>query len=221
MARIENVLLGFVANFFDTLGIGSFASTTAWIKFRNLDPRRTDSGHAQRRPRAADHHAGHHLHDRDRRGAAHARVDGRCGRGRRLSGGGHRVEAAAPHDPDRHGSRAAHCRGAVRDEDRRRAAVRRQRARTQWRRAGLRSRRQLHARCTDAAGYRPVRAVPDAREPARHESDCCVPDHDGLVRVPDARRQSQVHPRAQVRQAYGNRPCASAASPACCSRRSS
>jgi uncharacterized membrane protein YfcA len=28
--------LGFVANFFDTLGIGSFASTTAWIKFRDL-----------------------------------------------------------------------------------------------------------------------------------------------------------------------------------------
>ncbi|MGB7905766.1 MAG: hypothetical protein WCF43_13790 [Steroidobacteraceae bacterium] len=35
MARIEKVFLGFVANFFDTLGIGSFASTTAWIKFRN------------------------------------------------------------------------------------------------------------------------------------------------------------------------------------------
>jgi uncharacterized membrane protein YfcA len=30
------MVLGFVANFFDTLGIGSFASTTAWIKFRNL-----------------------------------------------------------------------------------------------------------------------------------------------------------------------------------------
>jgi uncharacterized membrane protein YfcA len=30
------LVLGFVANFFDTLGIGSFASTTAWIKFRNL-----------------------------------------------------------------------------------------------------------------------------------------------------------------------------------------
>jgi uncharacterized membrane protein YfcA len=28
--------LGFVANFFDTLGIGSFATTTAWIKFRKL-----------------------------------------------------------------------------------------------------------------------------------------------------------------------------------------
>jgi uncharacterized membrane protein YfcA len=38
MARVENVLLGFVANFFDTLGIGSFASTTAWIKFRTLIP---------------------------------------------------------------------------------------------------------------------------------------------------------------------------------------
>jgi uncharacterized membrane protein YfcA len=38
MSRIAEVLLGFVANFFDTLGIGSFASTTAWIKFRNLIP---------------------------------------------------------------------------------------------------------------------------------------------------------------------------------------
>jgi uncharacterized membrane protein YfcA len=31
-----NMALGFVANFFDTLGIGSFASTTAWVKFRGL-----------------------------------------------------------------------------------------------------------------------------------------------------------------------------------------
>jgi uncharacterized membrane protein YfcA len=38
MARIESVLLGFVANFFDTLGVGSFASTTAWVKFRSLIP---------------------------------------------------------------------------------------------------------------------------------------------------------------------------------------
>lgn len=30
----EPVLLGFVANFFDTLGIGSFAPTTAYLKFR-------------------------------------------------------------------------------------------------------------------------------------------------------------------------------------------
>ncbi len=33
---LGGLVLGFVANFFDTLGIGSFASTTAWIKFRTL-----------------------------------------------------------------------------------------------------------------------------------------------------------------------------------------
>lgn len=34
----ESMGLGFVTNFFDTLGIGSFAPTTAWIKFRRLVP---------------------------------------------------------------------------------------------------------------------------------------------------------------------------------------
>lgn len=34
----EAVALGAVTNFFDTLGIGSFAPTTAWIKFRRLVP---------------------------------------------------------------------------------------------------------------------------------------------------------------------------------------
>lgn len=32
----EGLLLGAVTNFFDTLGIGSFAPTMAWLKFRNL-----------------------------------------------------------------------------------------------------------------------------------------------------------------------------------------
>ena len=36
----EAVLLGAVTNFFDTLGIGSFAPTMAWFKFRNLVPDR-------------------------------------------------------------------------------------------------------------------------------------------------------------------------------------
>lgn len=36
--RLESVALGAVANFFDTLGIGSFATTTAWLKFRKLVP---------------------------------------------------------------------------------------------------------------------------------------------------------------------------------------
>jgi len=36
----EAVVLGAVTNFFDTLGIGSFAPTTAWFKFRKMVPDR-------------------------------------------------------------------------------------------------------------------------------------------------------------------------------------
>ncbi|HEY2395077.1 MAG TPA: sulfite exporter TauE/SafE family protein [Rudaea sp.] len=47
----ESVALGAVANFFDTLGIGSFAPTTAWLKLRKLIPdsylpATLNSGHA-------------------------------------------------------------------------------------------------------------------------------------------------------------------------------
>jgi uncharacterized membrane protein YfcA len=38
--RPEAVLLGFVVSFFDTLGIGSFAPTAAWMKLRRLVPDR-------------------------------------------------------------------------------------------------------------------------------------------------------------------------------------
>jgi len=37
---IESMVLGAVVSFFDTLGIGSFAPTTAWLKFRKLVPDR-------------------------------------------------------------------------------------------------------------------------------------------------------------------------------------
>ena len=36
--RTEAVALGAVVNFFDTLGIGSFAPTTAWLKLRRMVP---------------------------------------------------------------------------------------------------------------------------------------------------------------------------------------
>ena len=36
----EAVVVGAIVNFFDTLGIGSFATTTAWLKFRNIVPDR-------------------------------------------------------------------------------------------------------------------------------------------------------------------------------------
>ena len=35
---LEDCLVGFVTNFFDTLGIGNFAPTTAWFKFRGRMP---------------------------------------------------------------------------------------------------------------------------------------------------------------------------------------
>jgi uncharacterized membrane protein YfcA len=38
--NVEPILLGAVVNFFDTLGIGSFAPTAAWLKFRKLVPDR-------------------------------------------------------------------------------------------------------------------------------------------------------------------------------------
>jgi hypothetical protein len=38
--RLEAVALGAITNFFETLGIGSFAPTMAWLKFRRLVPDR-------------------------------------------------------------------------------------------------------------------------------------------------------------------------------------
>jgi uncharacterized membrane protein YfcA len=51
LPRTEAVGLGAVTNFFDTLGIGSFAPTTAWIKLRGLTgdaaiPPTLNAGHA-------------------------------------------------------------------------------------------------------------------------------------------------------------------------------
>src|SRR4051794_26102941 len=38
--NVEALVLGAITNFFDTLGIGSFAPTAAWFKFRKLVPDR-------------------------------------------------------------------------------------------------------------------------------------------------------------------------------------
>jgi uncharacterized membrane protein YfcA len=38
--RLEAIALGAITNFFDTLGVGSFAPTMAWLKFRRLVPDR-------------------------------------------------------------------------------------------------------------------------------------------------------------------------------------
>ena len=59
------LVIGFVTDFFDTLGIGSFATTTSLYRARRI----VDDaypGHAERRPHAADVRAGVHLHRRRR-----------------------------------------------------------------------------------------------------------------------------------------------------------
>jgi uncharacterized membrane protein YfcA len=38
--KLEAIFLGAIVSFFDTLGIGSFAPTTAWLKFRRMVPDR-------------------------------------------------------------------------------------------------------------------------------------------------------------------------------------
>jgi len=40
LPKLEAIVVGVIVNFFDALGIGSFAPTAAWLKFRNLVPDR-------------------------------------------------------------------------------------------------------------------------------------------------------------------------------------
>ena len=57
--------------------------------------------------------------------------------------------------------------------------------------------------------YAPVH---DSGEPARHERADGLPDHDGIVRLPDAGRQPALHPRAGLQPAQRYRAWRSAAS---------
>jgi hypothetical protein len=57
---------------------------------------------------------------------------------------------------------------------------------------------QLHPRCVDDARDRPLRPLHDPRQPARHEPDGGIPDHDGIVRLPDARGQPPLHSRGRL-----------------------
>ncbi len=69
-----------------------------------------------------------------------------------------------------------------------------------------RSGRQLRPRRADDARHRPLRAVHDSGQPARHGADRGVSDHDGIVRVPDADQQRAVRADAHLRRARRARP---------------
>ena len=53
--------------------------------------------------------------------------------------------------------------------------------------------RELRTGRADVTWYRSVCAVYDSRQSARNESESGVPDHDGLMRFSDARGKSEVH----------------------------
>ncbi len=215
--------IGALTNFFDTLGIGSFATTTAIFRLRQLVPDRIIPGTLN---------AGHTLPTIAQAfiyisvipvdvltlfsmitaavlgawlGAgvvvALVEADGAARDGRRAAGRG---DADADHPAP----------GAHRESD---PAARRRGTRRQRSAADRRGGRQLPARRPDDPRHRPLRAVHDPHQPARHESRHRLPDHDGLVRVPDAGRQPALHPRALATASATRSAWPSAAFPACSS----
>ena len=221
------VAVGAVSNFFDTLGIGSFATTTTAFRLWKMVPDQIDPRDAQRRAHAPDGRPGVHLHEAHSGRRPHAVLDDRGRRARGVAGCRRRCAMAEAEDSGRHGLGAAGRRDADADHpdpgsDRQPySAARRGGARRAGPAARRGHRRQLHARRADDARDRPLRPVHDPRQPARHEPDGGVPDHDGIVRVPDAGRQPALHPRAAPTACRTRWASRSAASPACSSPPSS
>ena len=185
--------IGFVTAFFDTLGIGSFATTTAVYKLRNMVPVKLIPGTLNVGHVLLDDRAGVHLHAARAGRADDAGADDRGGGGRRVARRRRRGALAAAQDSDRHGRRAARRGGA--DADDARSTCFPPAATTQGLtgvKLGIGLGRQLRARRADDARHRPLRAVHDPGLPARHEPDRGVSDHDGIVRVPDAGQQRPV-----------------------------
>ncbi len=149
-------------------------------------PRRTDSGHTQRRPRAADGHPGNHLHPTRRSGGRDALPADRRGLRRRVAW--RRNRGGLPRRSVQVGmggllfvAATLLLITAVRSPSsrRRRPSIRfcrrRRRARPDGRQAGDRSRRQLRARRADDARDRPLCALHDPDQHARDEPAAAFP----------------------------------------------
>ena len=198
--------IGFVTAFFDTLGIGSFATTTAVYKLRNMVPVKLipgtlNVGHALATIAQAFIYT--QLVPVDSTTLVLMIVA--------ASAGAWLGVGVVVHWPRRKiqigmgiallGAAALMLMHAAQLCSRRR-----RHARPDRRAARDRPRRQLRARRADDARHRPLRAVHDSRQPARHEADRGVSDHDGIVRVPDAdqqRRGSCGRARIDVQAALG------------------
>ena len=200
------ILLGAVTNFFDALGIGSFATSTGGVQIPEDGPGPRDPRNIERRPHPADRGPGVHLHVGHPGGHAHAVLDDCRSRAGRLAGGRSHCALVEEEGADRHGSGAA-CAAATFMLMRNSALFPPGSEEIGVTRleAGDRGGRQLRAGRADDPRHRALRAVHDPRQPAGDEREDGVPDHDGVLRVPHADRQPAIHPRAelQLRVALG------------------
>ena len=190
--------VGAVTDFFDTLGIGSFATTTSLFKLLRMVPDRLipgtlNVGHAL--PSVAQALIFIAIVEVDTRTLVlmiGASVLGAW------FGAGVVCGVAAPAGAGRDGKRAARRRGAHAaaappgNARRSRRPVALRRAPRHRRRGELRPGRAHDAR------HRALRAVHDSGQPPRHERPGRLPDHDGLVRLPDARRRACASSRADA-----------------------
>jgi hypothetical protein len=188
---LESIGLGAVTNFFDTLGIGSFAPTTAHLKLRKMVPdsfipSTLNAGHCiptivealhqarQRRPHSADslYRVGHYrcgLRIRRRHSPAHPDRARRCRRGSCIASGLYALQNLNLMPRGRKRVIA----GAI--MDRRRGG----RARRAWRAHDVR--------------HRPLCAITHHAEPDGPRSEGRLSHHDGRVCLPHA--GSRRHPR--------------------------
>ena len=183
-------LIGFVTNFFDTLGIGSFATTTAVFRLLRLVPDELIPGtmivgHALPVVTQALFFISVVDVDPVADDAAHRRL-----RGWRMAGRRRRRLAVAPRGAARDGLCAAH-RGRVHDARHARpVSGGRHGARLRTARVRARARGQLRPWRAGHARDRQLRAEPDRVQPARDGPAGGVSDHDGIgcVRRDDRRR---------------------------------
>jgi hypothetical protein len=195
LARTYELFVGFVTDFADTLGIGSFATTTALWRARRTIPDEQIPGHAQLRTdtRCRRSRRGVHLHQSHRGRADDAAVDDRR-RASRLGARCARSWRAGRAKWIRRGLglallAAVHGAGG--------AAVRRSGEAAPD--LGLSGSRLVIG---IAGNFAARRADDDRRRPVRARASLLVSllglnpapasDHDGLVRVPDAARQRRV-----------------------------
>ncbi len=200
-ARVPDAVqlaVGAITNFFDTLGIGSFATTTAIFRLRKMVPDRLIPGTLN---------VGHTLPT-----IAQAFIytsvipvdvltlvrDDWRGRPRRVAGRGHRCRLVEAEGAVRDGLRALRGGGLLHDAESWSLPCRFGRHRCQRRAARGRGRGQLLPWRADVAGDRTLCPVHDSGQPPRHERADRVSNHDGFLRVPDACRQPVLHPRAAL-----------------------